>query len=54
MSVSAACAEVQTIYGKNNGVNSRIMCEYLSGRKQVSDKHRAMLATVLNVKPEMV
>ena len=54
LSVVAVCAKAQTEFGVNNGLNNRVMSDYLNGHKDISAKHRGMLATVLGVKPEMV
>lgn len=52
--VVSLCAEAQSTFGHNNGINNRSMSDYLNGHKDISDKHRGMLARVLGVRPELV
>lgn len=53
-SVIVVCANVQNEFGPNHGIGHRVMSDYLNGHKEISSKHRGMLAKVLGVRPELV
>lgn len=41
-------------FGPHTGINNRTMTEYLAGRREIPPAQRAVLAKILDVKPEMI